>query len=392
MQNTKVILQDPKDAWQKMLPLTYTKPISALRIGIDTIQQKWEAALDCNAEIDTESYLIPKFQNKQGTESSILIINATIIPTKELIQAILNLTSQQSLEKGEKFIARKIESEELPVESITFEGELIEIKRPWDLFLLNDTVFRLDFERITKGRTSQPIPKNNQIANEVDIFLEEGASVEFSVLDARKGPIYIGKNASIMAGCLVQGGLALCESATLKMGAKHYGTSTIGPHSKIGGEVGNIVVQAYSNKGHDGFLGNAVLGEWCNLGADTNASNLKNNYSPIIAFSYHEGKLIDTGQQFIGLIMGDHSKCAINTMFNTATVVGVAANIFGAGFPKKHIPSFLWGGVEYNRTFQISKSFEMAELMMKRRNIKFTTLDKQIFETIFETTKKYRPS
>jgi len=354
MQNTKVILQDPKDAWQKMLPLTYTKPISALRIGIDTIQQKWEAALDCNAEIDTESYLIPKFQNKQGTESSILIINATIIPTKELIQAILNLTSQQSLEKGEKFIARKIESEELPVESITFEGALIEIKRPWDLFLLNDTVF--------------------------------------SVLDARKGPIYIGKNASIMAGCLVQGGLALCESATLKMGAKHYGTSTIGPHSKIGGEVGNIVVQAYSNKGHDGFLGNAVLGEWCNLGADTNASNLKNNYSPIIAFSYHEEKLIDTGQQFIGLIMGDHSKCAINTMFNTATVVGVAANIFGAGFPKKHIPSFLWGGVEYNRTFQISKSFEMAELMMKRRSVKFTNLDKQIFETIFETTKKFRPS
>lgn len=392
MQNTKIILQDPKDSWQKLLPFTYTKPISAIRIGIDTIIEKWEALLVSDIQVDTEDYLLPKFQNKQADQSMTLIINSTIIPTESLIKAIKNLTAQQSLEQEGQFIARKIENDNLPVESIEYKGEMIQIDRPWDIFLKNEQVFLLDYQRMTGGRKSQAIPENNQVVHPEQIFLEEGASVEFSVLDARKGPIYIGKNAQILAGCLVQGGLALCESAVLKMGTKHYGTSTIGPYSKIGGEVNNIVVQAYSNKGHDGFLGNAVLGEWCNLGADTNASNLKNNYNPVSAFSYYEDNIIETGQQFIGLLMADHSKCGINTMFNTATVVGVAANIFGAGFPKKHVPSFLWGGVDYHRTFHLDKSFEMAESMMKRRNLKFSDLDKQIFETIFEISKKYKTS
>ncbi len=392
MLNTKIILQDAKEDWQKLLPLTYTKPISSLRIGIDTIREKWEYYLSQTVEIDTEDYLMEKFQNTQPNREVSLIVNASIIPTETIIEAITSLRNQQSMEQDGRFIARKVVDKNLPFEVVDFEGALIRIERPWDLFLKNEEVFLLDYKRVTQGRKSVSIPASNQVLNSQQIFLEEGASVEFSILDARKGPIYVGKNATIMAGCMVQGGLALCKSATLKMGTKHYGTSTIGPHSKIGGEVGNIVVQAYSNKGHDGYLGNAVLGEWCNLGADTNSSNLKNNYSPIRAYSYHEEKLIETGQQFIGLMMGDHSKCAINTMFNTATVVGVAANIFGAGFPKKHIPSFLWGGVEYNRTFQITKSFEMVEAMMKRRNIEFTAVDMKIFETIFEQTKKYRPA
>jgi len=392
MENTKLILQDVAELWQGLLPLTYTKPISHVRIGIDTIKEKWEAAFQLTAQIDTEEYLLPKFKNPQGHEEHTLVINSACIPNQELISAIKNLQPQQTLSKDNFFIARFTSNENLPVEEVNYVGKIDYISRPWHLFLLNDKIFKADFDRITANRDSQDIPNTNQTKNKEHIFLEAGAEVEFSILDATKGPIYLGKNAKILAGCMVQGGLALCDSAVLKMGTKHYGTSTIGPHSKVGGEVGNVVIQAYSNKGHDGYLGNAVIGEWCNLGADTNSSNLKNNYGLVSAYSYLEGKSIETHEQFVGLMMGDHSKCAINTMFNTATVVGVAANIFGAGFPRTHVPSFVWGGVTKNFTFKLEKAFEMAESMMKRRNVPFTDLDKDIFKHIFTVTEKFRTS
>ena len=390
MKNTKLLLQDNRDIWKQLLPFTYTRPISSLRMGIDTIREKWEAILNIPAEIETETYLLKKFQNQQASKQYTLIINSSVIPTDELVQHITNLTANQSLEKDGIFLAQKIENDQLPKESVEYNGKLIQITRPWHIFLKNKEVFELDFQRITSGREGQQIPSTNQVVNANDIFLEEGAEVEFSVLDASQGPIYIGNNAKILAGCMVKGGLALCDHAVLKMGTKHYGTSTLGPHCKAGGELSNVVMQAYSNKGHDGYLGNAVIGEWCNIGADSNASNLKNNYSNVRAWSYAENKQINTDEQFIGLLMGDHAKCGINTMFNTATVVGVAANIFGAGFPKKHIPSFAWGGVDFVRTFTLQKAYEMAEVMMKRRGIEFTAEDKAIFNHIFEESKQYR--
>lgn len=386
----KLILQDDANSWQNLLPFTFTRPISHIRIGIDTIVEKWETFFNQTAEIETEAYLMAKFQNKQDEQSEKLIVNSSIIPTKELVEKIKQLTPQQTLEKNGVFIAQRTSNANLPTECVETELDLIQLQHPWDIFMKNDQVFRLDFERITNGRNSQPISETNRVVNSSQIFLEEGASVEFSILNATDAPIYIGKNAKILEGCVVKGGLALCEGAMLKMCTKHYGTSTIGPHSKIGGEVGNIVVFGYSNKGHDGYLGNAVLGEWCNLGADTNSSNLKNNYGFVRAWSYAQEKQIDTGSQFVGLMMGDHSKCGINTMFNTATVTGVCANIFGGGFPAKHIPSFAWGAVDKTDEFKLEKAYEMADAMMKRRKVPFTDADKDIFKHIFDVTKRYR--
>ena len=390
-QDAHLVLQDNAQIWKQLLPLTYTKPISELRIGIDTIKEKWQHHFGKEASVETERYLMPKFgKTTASSEQPKLIINSSIIPNEELLKEIKALTEQQSLERDGEFIAQYVVNDNLPKEAVECETNFIKIERPWHIFKQNEEVFIDDFKRITAGRKSQPISKTNTLIGEQNIFLEEGASVECSMLNATKAPIYIGKNAIILEGCLVKGGLALCDNAIMKMGAKHYGTSTIGPYCKIGGEVNNVVMQAYSNKGHDGYLGNAVIGEWCNMGADTNASNLKNNYGSSTAYSYAEGNYIDTGECFIGLTMGDHSKCAINTMFNTATVVGVAANIFGGGFPKKHIPSFAWGGVDYLHTFQLEKAFEMAQAMMKRRNLAFTEEDKAIFNTIFEETKQFR--
>src|SRR5690606_24924204 len=247
-----------------------------------------------------------------------------------------------------------------------------------------------DFELLTDGRRSQPIPATNNIINGQNIFIEEGAKLEFVTLNASFGPIYIGKDAEIMEGSIIRGPFALCEHATVKLGAKIYGPTTVGPHSKVGGEVNNSVIFGYSNKGHDGFMGNSVLGEWCNLGADTNNSNLKNNYAEVRLWDYNTESFARTGLQFCGLMMGDHSKCGINTMFNTGTVVGVSANIFGSGFPRNFIPSYSWGGAAGMTTFKTDKAFEVAREVMKRRNLEFTEQDEKIMEHVFEITAKYR--
>jgi UDP-N-acetylglucosamine diphosphorylase/glucosamine-1-phosphate N-acetyltransferase len=265
-----------------------------------------------------------------------------------------------------------------------------QIKNTWDLFTLNEQELRIDFDLITHGRTSQPISSSNQVMGAHNIFLEEGASVECSILNATKAPIYIGKNAEIMEGCMIRDGLALCESATLKMGAKIYGATTIGPHSKAGGEINNSILIGHSNKGHDGFLGNSVLGEWCNIGADTNTSNLKNDYSNVKLWNYVTARFAPTGLQFCGLIMGDHSKCGINTMFNTGTVVGVYANVFGEGYPRNFIPSFSWGGNSGLITYKIDKALNTAERVLDRRGLTFNEDDKKIVEYLYEHTATYR--
>ena len=305
------------------------------------------------------------------------------------------MTDHQAIFQGEELIAFFTTQTQEQVDfdtyhKIEFDEDLLQIKNTWDLFSLNEQAIQSDFELITEGKKSQPIPDGVQAIQKEHIFIEEGATVLFSSLNASKGPIYIGKGAEIMEGCSVRGPFAMCEHSVLKMGTKIYGATTLGPYCKVGGEVSNSVLFGYSNKGHDGFLGNSVIGEWCNLGADTNTSNLKNNYAQVKLWNYQQNKFTDTGLQFCGLMMGDHSKCGINTMFNTGTVVGVSANVFGAGFPRNFIPSFSWGGPSGFKTYQLKKVFEVAKVVMKRRSLNFSEQDQRILEFIFEETSSKR--
>jgi UDP-N-acetylglucosamine diphosphorylase/glucosamine-1-phosphate N-acetyltransferase len=308
---------------------------------------------------------------------------------------VKNLETNQAIFKGDEVVAFYTNETQDEVDFDTYEiidytDECLTVEHTWDIFAKNDAALREDFELITEGRTSQPIPKSVNVIAPENIFIEEGAKLEFVTLNASTGPIYIGKNSEIMEGSVIRGPFALCESGRVKLASKVYGATTVGPHSVIGGEVNNSVLFSYSNKGHDGFLGNSVLGEWCNIGADSNNSNLKNNYEEVKLWSYETEGFAKTGLQFCGLMMGDHSKCGINTMFNTGTVVGVSANIFGAGFPRNFVPSFSWGGASGFTTYITKKAFETARLVMSRRGVEFDEKEAAILEHIFEKTKKWR--
>ncbi|MFM9826484.1 GlmU family protein [Flavobacterium sp.] len=376
-----------------LLPFTFTRPVADIRIGILTIREKWEMRLGSTTTTITEEYLSEKFPMVEMEEN--VMINASFLPNSILAEMIKNLTSNQAIFKNEDIIAffTHENQEEVDFDTydiIQFDGDCLRVEHTWDIFAKNDTAIREDFELLTEDRKSQPIPKSvNTIAKE-NIFIEEGAKLEFVTLNASTGPIYIGKNAEIMEGSVIRGPFALCESGRVKLASKVYGATTVGPHSVIGGEVNNSVLFGYSNKGHDGFLGNSVLGEWCNIGADSNNSNLKNNYEEVRLWSYETESFAKTGLQFCGLMMGDHSKCGINTMFNTGTVVGVSANIFGAGFPRNFVPSFSWGGASGFTTYLTNKAFETAKKVMERRNVEFMEEDAKILEQVFEVTKKWR--
>jgi UDP-N-acetylglucosamine diphosphorylase/glucosamine-1-phosphate N-acetyltransferase len=381
------------DVRTSLLPFTYTKPVADLRIGILTIREKWEKYLGLTTTSITEEYLEDKYPMVELEEN--ILINASFCPTQNLIDKVKNLSENQAIFKGEDVIAFYTSDTQDEVNfdaytAIEFDEELIQIKNTWDIFSLNDKAIQEDFILITEGRTSQPIPDGIQVVNKGNIFIEEGAKLNFATLNAANGPIYIGNNAEIMEGCLVRGPLAMCENSTLKLGAKIYGATTIGPFCKVGGEVNNSVLMGYSSKGHDGFLGNSVIGEWCNLGADTNNSNLKNNYAEVKLWDYETGRFAKTGLQFCGLIMGDHSKCGINTMFNTGTVIGVSVNVFGSGFTRNFVPSYSWGGASGFTEYKTNKFFEVAIEVMKRRNITFDEKEQKILEHIFNETKKYR--
>lgn len=376
-----------------LLPFTFTRPVADIRVGILTIRQKWESYLEYTTTTVTEDYLSEKFPMVEMEEN--IMINASFLPNMEVIEFVKNLKHNQALFKDEDVIAFFAKEGEVvndfsTFDAIEYEGEIIKIVHTWDIFSKNGEAIAEDFDLITKDRQSQPIPANVNAINAQNIFIEKGATLNFASLNASDGPIYIGRDAEVMEGSLVRGPFALCNNSTLKLGAKIYGPTTIGPHSKIGGEVNNSVIFGYSNKGHDGFLGNSVLGEWCNLGADTNNSNLKNNYAEVRLWDYQTEGFAKTGLQFCGLMMGDHSKCGINTMFNTGTVVGVSANIFGSGFPRNFVPSFSWGGSKGFVTYKTMKAFEVAEVVMARRHVAFTDEDKAILEYVFEETKSYR--
>jgi UDP-N-acetylglucosamine diphosphorylase/glucosamine-1-phosphate N-acetyltransferase len=380
----KIQLVDGKHR-SHLLPLTYTRPVAELRCGIITIAEKYTKR---GHEIGygTEAYLNAKYPSIEAE----VLVSGSVCPTDAFLEAVAGLSSGQALIQGDELLAFKGEKwEDEPSEIIPFSGALNLITRPWDIWSKNASELNLDFDLLTKDRFSAPIDATNTVIGD-KVFLEEGAKATASILNATSGPIYLAKNAEIMEGCIVRGGLALGESSALKMGAKIYGATTLGPHCKVGGEVNNSVIIGYSNKGHDGFLGNSALGEWCNLGADTNNSNLKNNYDEVKAWSYVDGRFAKTGQQFCGLIMGDHSKSGINTMFNTGTVVGVSANVYGAGFPRNFIASFTWGGPQGTMEYRIDKALDTADRMMKRRGLEVDEVEKAILEQVYALSAEYR--
>lgn len=385
-----VILFDGS-ARNSLLPFTFTRPIADLRIGILKIAEKWEKYTSFRVSYLTESYLQEKFPLTLDAQN--LFINASYLPNSTWVEALCRLDDHFVVKDKEEIVAYKAA---IPVSDFSGwnEVQLTEkvtaIQYSWDIFSNNHTEIEADFQLITRGRISKEIPSSICVVNSENIFIEEGAKLYNGTLNASEGPIYIGKNAEVMENSAIRGPFALCHDATIKMGSKIYTGTTVGPHSKVGGEVSNSVIFGFSNKGHDGFLGNSVLGEWCNLGADTNTSNLKNNYAKVRLWDYESDRFADTGLQFCGLIMGDHSKCGINTMFNTGTVVGVSANVFGAGFPRNFIPSFSWGGSAGSITYKTHKAFEVAEVVMKRRNMEFSEIEKSILLHVFESTKKYR--
>lgn len=378
-----------------LLPFTYTKPVADIRVGILTIREKWEKYLGFTTSTLTEEYLEEKYPMVELEQN--IMINASFLPTAELVEKVKGLEENQAIFKGEEVVAFYTTDSQDNVDfdkydSIDFNDELLQIKNTWDIFSLNEKAIKADFDFLTNGRKSEPIPNTVQCINKEHIFLEEGVDITFATLNAKDGPIYLGKNSLVMEGCMIRGSFALCENAVLKMGTKIYKGTTIGPQCKVGGEINNSVFLGNANKGHDGYLGNAVIGEWCNLGADTNNSNLKNNYAEVKLWCYETERFAKTGLQFCGLMMGDHSKCGINTMFNTGTVIGVSANIFGDGFPRNFIPSFAWGGSAGFMTYKLNKVNEVATAVMKRRNVAYDEKEQKILEHIFNETQKYRKS
>jgi len=376
-----------------LLPFTFTRPVADIRIGILTIREKWEHYLGTTTTTITEEYLADKYPMVELEQN--VMINAAYTPNAELVALVTNLNPMQAVVKGDDIIAfyTEISQDEVDFddyEFIEFNGEVLTVEHSWDIFQKNDQAIRQDFELLTTERQSEPIPKTVQVIAPENIFIEEGAKLEFVTLNAATGPIYIGKDAEIMEGSVIRGPFALCEHAQVKLATKIYGATTVGPHCRVGGEVNNSVMFAYSNKGHDGFLGNSVLGEWCNIGADSNNSNLKNNYENVKLWDYETERFVNTGLQFCGLMMGDHSKCGINTMFNTGTVVGVSANIFGAGFPRNYIPNFTWGGAQGTQVYLTKKAFETAKIVMARRNIEFTDQEAAILQHVFDQTKEWQ--
>jgi UDP-N-acetylglucosamine diphosphorylase/glucosamine-1-phosphate N-acetyltransferase len=377
----------------KLLPLTFTRPVADIRIGILTIKEKWEVYLNENVSFKTQEYLSKKYPTIISDNN--ILINGSVLPTTELLNKINSLQPGQILMRGDFEIAIRFETSDINTanksnyQKIDTSIDLLKIDNTWDIFQLNPQVIVDDFTLITKNRKSSIIPDTNFIIGDPDkIFFEEGAKAEYAFLNTTDGPIYIGKDAEIMEGSKIRGPFALCEHSTVKMDAKIYSGTTIGPHSKVGGEVNNSVIFGYSNKGHDGFLGNSVIGEWCNLGADSNTSNLKNTYDFVRIWSYNENTFISTGLQFCGLIMGDHSKSGINTMFNTGTVVGVSSNIYGSGFQRNFIPSFMWGGTHGLKPYNFKKLIEVAKAVFSRRNMEFDQTEEDIFSTLFNISHK----
>ncbi len=388
-----LILFDNPTIRQNLLPFTFTRPVAGIRVGILTLAEKWEKYLALKPSYSTESYLAKKFPLHH--ESDNYWINGAVCPTADLVAEIQMLNSGDALTSNNMILAVRTPDDEVP-EIIT--GSIKEFTQPftlidqvWKIYQNNGAQIREDFALLTSGRKSAELKDpHTRTYNSNQIFLEEGAEVKAAMLNADNGPIYLGKNSFVQEGALIRGPFALCEGSHVNMGAKVRGDTTVGPFSKIGGEVSNSVIFGYSNKAHDGFLGNSVIGEWCNLGADTNTSNLKNNYENIKLWNYAKGGFKDTGLMFCGLMLGDHSKCGINMMFNSGTVVGVSTSLFGDGYPRNFIPSFSWGGAAGFTTYQLNKALDTASKAMARRNVTLEEADRELLNYLFNESAPYR--
>ncbi|WP_316820645.1 GlmU family protein [Pedobacter gandavensis] len=378
------------NAWASLRPLSFTRPVADLRVGILTIAQKWERHLNATAGFLTIPYLSVKYPAVNAR----LHINGSVCPDEGLLEAISLLRDGEVLKQQEVLIAYAAPFGTSPAQTadlrpVNYEGELIRILHPEDIFKNNDVELKKDFSLLTKGRSSAALSNTNVILGD-QVFVEEGGGAECATLNSLSGPIYIGKNSQIWEGAHIRGSFALCHNSQVKMGAKIYSQTTIGPFSRVGGEINNSVIWGYSSKGHEGYLGNSVLGQWCNIGADTNNSNLKNNYAEVKIWDYSKDDFRPTGMLFCGMVMADHVKCGINTMFNTGSVIGVGVNVFGSGFPKTFIPDFSWGGAEGFQTYRLEKMFETAEHVFERRDTPFDEVEKNILTAVFELTQTYR--
>ncbi len=395
-----IILFDT-DARNHLLPLTATRPMGELRVGILTLREKWERRLRGAASYITQEYLQEKYPIRIEDEN--LIINGGVLPTPEICKRIDALGLNEALLANGELIAARLneaqfeslieeeEVDELQGQELSASIPLIRINHLWELTRLNEKALLEDFALLTTGKHSQPVSDTNRLIGPPEnLFLEAGVKMEYCTLNLTAGPIYIGANTEVMEGAMLRGPIAIGSDSIVKMGAKIYGPSAFGPGCRLGGEVARCIFLANSNKAHDGYLGDSVLGEWCNLGADTNNSNLKNNYSEVKLWDYETERFEKTGQQFVGLIMGDHSKCAINTMFNTGTVVGVFANIYGAGFPRNFIPDFSWGGPDGYRSYKFAEACETASIVMARRGLVFTELEKAILYHVYDRSARFR--
>lgn len=380
-----VVVFDNLQVWEQLKPLTWTRSIADIRIGILTIGQKWRQHLNAEVAISTVNYLQARYSAKHDLTA--LHLASHCLPTADLIKAVKSLKAGEKLMFHSELIAyRLLPSTSLEhCETVNYEGQFSSITRPWDIFRKNGEEIESDFMILTKNRVSEKIPDSVQvIGDRAKVFLEKGATIECAILNTKSGCVYLAADSEVMEGSVVRGPFALGEHSALKLATKIYGPTTIGPHSKVGGEVNNSVIFGYTNKAHDGFLGNSVIGEWCNLGADTNSSNLKNNYANVKIHDYVTGKAIDSGLQFCGLIMGDHSKSGINTMFNTGTVVGVGCNVFGGGFPPQFIPEFSWCNGSELSQYKLEKLFETAEKVWERRGLTFDDKEKQLLTLIHQ--------
>lgn len=383
----KIVLYDPADIRPRLLPLTYTRPVGALRVGIDTLADRWKAILPGDYYWLTEPYLEEFYPSLPSPDPSALHIAGNVVASQRLADAVASLADGEALCHNGRHIARRGEGSKC----IDYDGPVVTIDHIYDVFTKNAEVLEADFRRITAGRTSAPINSSvTVIGDPSQIFIEEGASAQGCVVNTTGGPVYLGRDASVMEGCCLRGPVALCAHAQCNMGTKVYGATTLGPFCKVGGELNNVVMLGFSNKAHDGFLGNAVIGEWCNLGAGTVASNLKNDYSEIKLWNYPAGRFLRTGLQFCGLIMGDHSKSAINTSFNTATTVGVGCNIISEGMPRVFIPSFLKGGTAGFDNVNLNEFFTVAARVMARRGVELTDAHRRMYTAIFDFADKYK--
>ncbi len=384
----------------KLLPLVFNRPIGELQIGALKLSEKWEMYLDGSVSYITQDYLTGLFPIEIGSDN--LVINARVLPTAELVKKIEGLNYNEALLKGDDLIAVRLNEKNFraliddkdigELKGSQMEDEIVQlIHRPSDLFMNNGREIERDFALITAGKESAELHPSNTHIGDHPLFLEEGVKAYAATFNTSEGPIYIGKNAEIQEGSHLRGPLAVGDGAVIKMGARIFPDTSIGVQSRVGGEVNNSIIMAYSNKGHDGFLGNSIIGSWCNLGADTNTSNLKNNYSIVSQWSYDERTYMPTGSRFCGLVMGDHSKCGINTMFNTGTVLGICVNVFDSGFPPKFVPSFSWGGSKYGwETHDFEKAIRTATRMMKRRDKAMDEGMLKVLAYIYERTRSMR--